>query len=229
MLGIPLSFLFFKNKDDLKWILIFFISFSGISIVLPTYIEPLIANLIHDDIETSQGLETYIENNIKSAFYIRNHKIAWDSEYEYTFQIISYIINNGSKNIDKPLQLSIDCSSNKRFILEKPDGNLNISYFSESVKPWVFGSTHSLSVRWNDSYAGSPLPKKSVRWVILNCYTDDYLYCYEFDYLDIAVTIEDEFDIETIKMPCFEELPSGHPKDCKIDDILQDIDMYRPE
>lgn len=172
-------------------------------------------------------LEEYIENNVKCAVYITDLEwLPWGSEYIYKRQIIPYMINNGSKNIDKPLQINIDCSSNNKFIFEAPDDNLNISYFSGSVKPWVFGDDYSVGIRWNDSYAGSPLPKKSSRWAVINCYSDEWLICNEFDYLDITIIMDDEYDLKITKMPCYADLPSGHLKEWIIAEVLEDIEYY---
>lgn len=189
-----------------------------------TYTLPIVNNF-NSEINT----ENYIKNNVKCAVFLIDFNWKYNPEpvnFIYKHKLVIYIINNGSKNIDSPLQLNIDCSQNQKFNIAKPEGNLNLSYFQNTIKPWIFGDDYSVSIRWNNSYAGSPLPKKSSRWAIINCYSNDYLYCNEFDILNFTVTINDEFDVKITEFSCNFKSPSGHPKDWNISEIIQDIEWY---
>jgi len=125
IISIPLYIVICRNGFNWNPI-IFSIAFATL---LSGAFMPSIINMIDE-----QKLNETFEENVKCAIYIDNHKIEWNSKYtpyKYKFQIIPFIINNGNKNIDKDLQITIDCSANEKFIFESPDGNMNISYFSE--------------------------------------------------------------------------------------------------
>lgn len=223
------SFIFFR-KDNFSWSLItFFVTCLLISIALPLTIDYLQKDTNDGILKTNEDFNMYIENNVECAVYVVD--VAWEYNHKlgdiiHEHKLAIYIINNGSKNIDKPLQINIDCSLNKKFTIAKPEGNLNLSYFHNTIKPWVFGNNYSVNIRWNDSYAGSTLEKNSHRWAIINCYTPDLLYCDEFDILDFTVLIDDEFNVKITKIPCYVETPSGNPKYWDVSIILKDINMH---
>lgn len=214
---------YLKRLTILMPVLIFVLLFL-LNLNLP-FIQNSFNETFEDSNDRTDTLNTYIENNVKCAVYIGSWGSEWNS-YRYKHQIIIYILNNGTENIHKSLQININCYSGKQFSIVKPEDNLNLSYFFDAIKPWIFGDDYSVGIRWNESYVGSTLAKNNSRWAIIYCYTEDLLYGEEYQILYFSVSIDDRYDIDVIKMPIFVDPPEENPRDWDITEILEDIERY---
>ena len=181
----------------------------------------------NNDTISEPTLEEYIGENIKGVIYSEYAGINWGTRMIME-KFIIYIFNKGDKNIDEDLQLSISFSLNYSCLLSKPDDIYNMSFTSNTTKPWVFGENKITYVRWNKSLPITTLPSNGNKWAIIYLNSPDLGGGF-FDYrqsITYSAIINDIYPIDVNKMPIFVKPPSGNPKDWDIAEVLSDIEHY---
>jgi len=195
-----------------------------VSVALPLTIDFLQRDN-GDILKTSEDFETYIENNVKCAVYFKWQNTEWSNHkiIGYNHRATVYILNNGTKNLDKDLSIQIT-TSDSNVILKKPTDENTVSYLMDSFKPWIFGNNLSVSIIWNESIPSTTLEKKGSRSAIVNFLYDETITEDEtYEIVNVSVKIDDLYDVNVHRIHWYIDLPSGNPKIWNIKDILYDI------
>lgn len=62
--------------------------------------------------------------------------------------------------------------------------------------------------------------KKDFRWVIIDCYCDDFVFCDEYQYINVNVIFDDEYEVKVSEIPSYVGIPEKPPKNWSLSEIV---------